>query len=405
MVLSPHRLRRQPQQAAPDPVPLSGSAPRRCLTAVRGPQTPDVGDTHSKTFGLLQRRASSCVLSRCGTSPGTSRVLARCRNRPADVAITSRPMGAAAADAKVEVTLVPLLDLPDQTKHRWGGASHWHAVPAASWQSWLGRVARHVGGIDQGRLTRGSSPRKSCGKLETNTQSRRHRAFGLDRQSCALRCRVLRGSWWTSMARTITAGVLAFGIREAAMPLLVLVSTAKLPDVRRPARWRTVFAACSVFALTGLALLMGPARPRKQSLPVGVRSGPAAPATAGPPRNARDDVASLGLGFLGGAALLFINLVVFNAFASLSFVDAGASADTAAALVAASRGKRAHADRLRSRGNPPGSGRSQDHRGHGRGGGCRLCGDGHGQHGADVHRKHSGGVRGRLGVDAAAFCT
>ena len=325
------------------------------------------------------------------------------RSDAAAVAAASALLAAGAAPQIISGPLAPYLrlDLGISSSELGLGLSL-SAVPAVVLAVWLGRVTDRVGGINVGRLTCIGG----CFFVVALSQAPSTAWF----VALLAAAGILRVLSEPSSSRILvdflarTPRVLAFGIREAAMPLLVLVSTAVLPVFGDRLGWRTVFAACSVFALTGLALLMGPARPRKQSVPVGVRSGPAAPVTAGPPRNARDDVASLGLGFLGGAALLFINLVVFNAFASLSFVDAGASADTAAALVAASAGGSvlmrigcAHAVTRRD------LDASQDHRGHGRGGGCRLCGDGHGQHGADV-RRHSGGVRGRLGVDAAAFC-
>ena len=259
------------------------------------------------------------------------------RSDAAAVAAASALLAAGAAPQIISGPLAPYLrlDLGISSSELGLGLSL-SAVPAVVLAVWLGRVTDRVGGINVGRLTCIGG----CFFVVALSQAPSTAWF----VALLAAAGILRVLSEPSSSRILvdflarTPRVLAFGIREAAMPLLVLVSTAVLPVFGDRLGWRTVFAACSVFALTGLALLMGPARPRKQSVPVGVRSGPAAPATAGPPRNARDDVASLGLGFYGGAALLFINLVVFNAFASLSFVDAGASADTAAALVAASAG-------------------------------------------------------------------
>ena len=140
-----------------------------------------------------------------------------------------------------------------------------------------------------------------------------------------------------------TPRVLAFGIREASLPLLVLVSTAVLPLFGDWLGWRTVFAASSIFAVAGLWLLLGPALPDRRSdtnrpAPSSTTPATAEPATATPAERPGGDVAALGLSFYGGAALVMFNLVVFNAFASLSFVDAGSGADAAATLVAASAG-------------------------------------------------------------------
>ena len=135
-----------------------------------------------------------------------------------------------------------------------------------------------------------------------------------------------------------TPRVLAFGIREASLPLLVLMATGVLPVFGDWLGWRTVFAASSIFAVAGLWLLLGPARPHGQSGTPDSAPDSAGPVTAKPPQRPSGDVASLGLSFYGGAALLMFNLVVFNSFASLSFVDSGSSADAAAALVAASAG-------------------------------------------------------------------
>ena len=324
------------------------------------------------------------------------------RSDAAAVAAASALLAAGAAPQIISGPLAPYLrlDLGISSSELGLGLSL-SAVPAVVLAVWLGRVTDRVGGINVGRLTCIGG----CLFMVALSQAPSTAWF----VALLAAAGILRVLSEPSSSRILvdflarTPRVLAFGIREAAMPLLVLVSTAVLPVFGDRLGWRTVFAACSVFALTGLALLTGPARPRKQSVPVGVRSGPAAPVTAGPPRNARDDVASLGLGFLwrrraavhqpGGVQRLRVAVVRGRRSQCRHCGGSGGGLGG---------GKRAHADRLRSRGNPPGSGRSQDHRGHGRGGGCRLCGDGHGQHGADV-RRHSGGVRGRLGVDAAAF--
>ena len=134
-----------------------------------------------------------------------------------------------------------------------------------------------------------------------------------------------------------TPRVLAFGIREAALPLLVLAATGVLPVFGDWLGWRTVFAASSIFAVTGLLLLLGPVRPRARPPAAAERApGSAGPIPDQPPQRHSNEVPVLGLSFYGGAALLMFNLVVFNSFASLSFVDAGSTAGTAAALVAAS---------------------------------------------------------------------
>ena len=135
-----------------------------------------------------------------------------------------------------------------------------------------------------------------------------------------------------------TPRVLAFGIREASLPLLVLVSTAVLPVFGDWLGWRTVFAASSIFAAVGLWLLLGPARPRRPST-----APDSSPDSSPRPQGQQatspgGDAATLGLSFYSGAGLLMFNLVVFNTFASLSFVDAGSSPDGAAAVVAASAG-------------------------------------------------------------------
>ena len=257
------------------------------------------------------------------------------RSDAAAVAAASALLAAGATPQIISGPLAPYLrlDLGISSSELGLGLSL-SAIPAVVLAVWLGRVTDRVGGINVGRLT--------CigGALFMVALSQApSTAWFVTLLATAGILRVLSEP---SSSRILvdflarTPRVLGFGIREAAVPLLVLVSTAVLPVFGDRLGWRTVFAACSAFALVGLALLVGPARPGRQPVRTGPGSRPAAPVAAGPPRNALDDVASLGLGFYGGAALLFINLVVFNAFASLSFVDAGASADTAAGLVAAS---------------------------------------------------------------------
>ena len=136
-----------------------------------------------------------------------------------------------------------------------------------------------------------------------------------------------------------TPRVLAFGIREASLPLLVLVSTAVLPVFGDRLGWRTVFAASSVFAAVGMWLLLGPARPRRPSSAPDGSPAASQPPVYEPPAASGGDVPTLGLSFYSGAGLLMFNLVVFNTFASLSFVDGRLQSPTArAALVAASAG-------------------------------------------------------------------
>ena len=253
----------------------------------------------------------------------------------AAVAVASALLAAGATPQIISGPLAPYLRLDlGMSSSELGLGLSLSAVPAVVLAVWLGRVTDRVGGITMGRLTCIGG----CLFVVALSQAPSTAWFVMLLAAAG----ILRGLSEPSSARILvdflvrTPRVLAFGIREAAIPLLVLASTAVLPVFGDRLGWRTVFAACSVFALTGLVLLMGTARPRGQSVPAGAGSSAVAPVTAGPPRNARDDVASLGLGTYCGTALLFINLVVFNAFASLSFVDAGASADTAAALVAAS---------------------------------------------------------------------
>ena len=210
------------------------------------------------------------------------------------------------------------------------------AVPAVVLSVWGGRMTDRIGGIAIGRLT------CICSGLFVVALSQApSTAWFVAVLAAAGFLRVLSEP---SSSRILvdllarTPRVLAFGIREASLPLLVLVSTAVLPVFGDWLGWRTVFAASSIVAVAGLWLLLGPVRPRGQAGTPDSAPSPATPVPAQQPESPSGDVASLGLRFYGGAALLMFNLVVFNSFASLSFVDSGASADAAAALVAASAG-------------------------------------------------------------------
>ncbi len=210
------------------------------------------------------------------------------------------------------------------------------AVPAVVLSVWGGRMTDRIGGIAIGRLT------CICSGLFVVALSQApSTAWFVATLAAAGFLRVLSEP---SSSRILvdllarTPRVLAFGIREASLPLLVLVSTAVLPVFGDWLGWRTVFAASSIVAVAGLWLLLGPVRPRGQAGTPDSAPNPATPVPAQQPESPSGDVASLGLRFYGGAALLMFNLVVFNSFASLSFVDSGASADAAAALVAASAG-------------------------------------------------------------------
>ena len=209
------------------------------------------------------------------------------------------------------------------------------AVPGVVFSVWGGRVTDRIGGITIGRLT----CVVSCLFVVAMSQAPSVTWFVALLGAAGF----LRVISEPSSSRILvdllvrTPRVLAFGIREASLPLLVLTSTAVLPVFGDWLGWRTVFAASSIFAVAGLWLLLGPARPRRESsapdaLPDSALQAPIQPTSPG------GDVAALGLSFYSGAALLMFNLVVFNTFASLSFVDAGSSPDGAAALVAASAG-------------------------------------------------------------------
>ena len=210
------------------------------------------------------------------------------------------------------------------------------AVPAVVLSVWGGRLTDRVGGIAIGRLTCVCS-----GFFVVALSQAPSTAWFVAMLAAAGFLRVFSEP---SSSRILvdllarTPRVLAFGIREASLPLLVVVSTAVLPVFGDWLGWRTVFAAASIFAVAGLWLLLGPARPHGRSGTPGPAPNSATPVAAQPPKSPSGDVASLGLSFYGGAALLMFNLVVFNSFASLSFVDSGSSADAAAALVAASAG-------------------------------------------------------------------
>ena len=210
------------------------------------------------------------------------------------------------------------------------------AVPAVVLAVWGGRMTDRIGGIAIGRLTCICSGLFAVALSQAPTT-----AWFVAVLAAAGFLRVLSEP---SSSRILvdllarTPRVLAFGIREASLPLLVLVSTAVLPVFGDWLGWRTVFAASSIVAVAGMWLLLGLARPHRQagapdSAPSSARAAPAQQ-----PKSPSGDVASLGLRFYGGGALLMFNLVVFNSFASLSFVDSGSSADAAAALVAASAG-------------------------------------------------------------------
>ncbi len=209
------------------------------------------------------------------------------------------------------------------------------AVPGVVLSVWGGRMTDRIGGITVGRLT----CIVSCLFVVAMSQAPSVAWFVALLGTAGF----LRVISEPSSSRILvdllvrTPRVLAFGIREASLPLLVLVSTAVLPVFGDWLGWRTVFAASSVFAVAGLWLLLGPARPRRQPGP------PDDPldshqAPVQPPAGAGGDAPTLGLSFYSGAGLLMFNLVVFNTFASLSFVDAGSSPDGAAALVAVSAG-------------------------------------------------------------------
>ena len=210
------------------------------------------------------------------------------------------------------------------------------AVPGVVFSVWGGRMTDRIGGITIGRIT----CVVSCLFVVAMSQAPSITWFVALLGTAGF----LRVISEPSSSRILvdllvrTPRVLAFGIREASLPLLVLVSTAVLPVFGDWLGWRSVFAASSVFAVAGLWLLLGPARPRRPSnAPDGSPAGSQQPPVHQPAASG-GDVPTLGLSFYSGAGLLMFNLVVFNTFASLSFVDAGSSPDGAAALVAASAG-------------------------------------------------------------------
>ena len=212
------------------------------------------------------------------------------------------------------------------------------AVPGVVFSVWGGRMTDRIGGIAIGRLT----CVVSCLFVVTLSQAP---STGMVRGDPG-HSRVPAGDLGAELledprgpAGAHSTRVLAFGIREASLPLLVLVATAVLPVFGDWLGWRTVYAASSIFAVAGLWLLLGPARPdRRSSTPDNAPSSTGPTPTPQRPESPSGDAATLGLSFYGGAGLLMFNLVVFNSFASLSFVDSGSSADAAAALVAASAG-------------------------------------------------------------------
>ena len=202
------------------------------------------------------------------------------------------------------------------------------AVPAVALSVWGGRLTDRVGGIAIGRLTCVIACLFAAALSQAPST-----AWFVAILAAAGFLRVLSepSSSRILVDRLVrTPRVLAFGIREASLPALVLATTAVLPVFGDWLGWRTVFAASSIFALAGLWMLFGPVR--SQARPA------ISPPAADRPLERPDEVAALGSSFYGGAALLMFNMVVFNSFASLSFVDAGSAADTAAALVAASAG-------------------------------------------------------------------
>jgi MFS family permease len=210
------------------------------------------------------------------------------------------------------------------------------AVPAVVLAVWGGRTTDRIGGITVGRLTCIGS----CLFMVALSQAPNTVWF----VALLAAAGILRVFSEPSSARMLvdflarTPRVLAFGIREASMPLLVVASTAVLPVFGDRLGWRTVFALSSVFAVAGLGLLGGSARLRGRSRAGHHLAPPSVPGPSDPSDRSRGEVAPMELGFYAGTVLLFVNLIVFNAFASLSFVDSGSGADTAAALVAASAG-------------------------------------------------------------------
>ena len=135
-----------------------------------------------------------------------------------------------------------------------------------------------------------------------------------------------------------TPRIFAFGMREAAVPLLVVVAAGLLPVFGDWLGWRSVFAATSIVGVVGLWLLVPPKRRRERPAAIDVAQYSGALVTVQPGPSTSPMVASLGSSFYAGAVLLFFNSVVLNTFAALSFADSGASEDAAAALMAASAG-------------------------------------------------------------------
>ena len=135
-----------------------------------------------------------------------------------------------------------------------------------------------------------------------------------------------------------TPRIFAFGMREAAVPLLVVVAAALLPVFGDRLGWRSVFAGTSIVGVVGLWLLVPPKRWRELRAAIDVAQYSGAPIKVQPGPNTSPMVASLGSRFYAGAVLLFFSSVVLNTFAALSFADSGASEDAAAALMAASAG-------------------------------------------------------------------
>ncbi len=253
------------------------------------------------------------------------------------VAASGALLAAGAVALMISGPLAPYLRLDLQiSSSELGLGQSLAAVPAVGLAVWGGRLTDRIGGIAIGRLTCIGS----CLFVVAISQAP-STAWFVAMLAAAGILRVFSEPSSSKMLVDLlvhTPRVLAFGIREAFMPFLVLVATAVLPVFGDWLGWRSVFAASSIFGIAGLWLLLGPARPqarpdtphtaRRSALPVPVQQ-PASPS---------GDVASLGLSFYGGTALLMFNLIVFNAFASLSFVDSGSSADAAAVLVAASAG-------------------------------------------------------------------
>ena len=260
------------------------------------------------------------------------------RGSDAAVVATSGAVLAAGAVALIiSGPLAPYLRLDLQiSSSELGLGQSLAAVPAVGLAVWGGRLTDRIGGIIIGRLTCIGS----CLSVVALSQAP-STAWFVAMLTAAGILRVFSEPSSSKMLVDLlvrTPRVLAFGIREAFMPFLVLVATAVLPAFGDWLGWRTVFAASSIFAVAGLWLLRGPARPQARPDTTDATHHFVNPAPAQQPASSSGEVASLGLRFYGGTALLMFNLIVFNAFASLSFVDAGSSADAAAVLVAASAG-------------------------------------------------------------------